>query len=291
MQRNFQLAASYVIHGIGWHGQAVVAPLALGGTSHHADDAFHDVIDIGEVAAAVAVVVDLYGLATEQAVGEAKVGHVGPSGGAIDGEEAQAGGGYVVELAVAVGHKLVALLGGGIEAHGVVHAVVGAEGHFLVAAIHGAGAGIHQVLHGMVSARLQDVVEAHDVALDIDIGVVDAVAHARLRGQVDHNVGLILPEHPAHQLAVGNAPAHEPVTDALRHGLLYLPQPVLLQAGVVVVVHIINTHNRPLRHLFKETLHQVGSNESGTAGNKYCLHNCCFISLYLLACGSCGGGW
>ena len=191
VQQVLGLAATYVIHGIGRHGQAVVARLALGGALHHADDAFHDVIDIGEVAAAVAVVIDLYGLATEQAVGKAKVGHVGPSGGAIDGEEAQAGGGYVVELAVAVGHELVALLGGGIEAHGIVHAVVGAEGHLAVAAIHGAGAGIHQVLHGMVSARLQDVVEAHDVALDIDIGVLDAVAHPRLRGQVHHNVEFI----------------------------------------------------------------------------------------------------
>ena len=83
VQQVLWLAATNVIHGIGRHGQAVVARLALGGALHHADDAFHDVIDIGEVAAAVAVVVDLYGLSAEQAVGEAKVGHVGPSGGAI----------------------------------------------------------------------------------------------------------------------------------------------------------------------------------------------------------------
>ena len=245
VQQVLGLAASDVIHGIGRHGQAVVAPLALGGALHHADDAFHDVIDIGEVAAAVAVVVDLYGLSTEQAVGEAKVGHVGPSGGSIDGEEAQAGGGYVVELAVAVGHELVALLGGGIQGDGVVHAVVGAEGHFLVAAIHGAGAGIHQVLHGMVSARLQDVVEAHDVALDIDIGVVDAVAHPRLRGQVDHNVGLILLEEAAHQLAVGNAALDGHVVYARRFGTRQLPQAVLLERRIVIVVEIINAHNRP----------------------------------------------
>jgi len=42
-----------------------------------------------------------------------------------------------------VRHQLVALLGGGVEAHGVVHIVVGAEGHFLVAAIDAAATGIH----------------------------------------------------------------------------------------------------------------------------------------------------
>lgn len=44
------LAATDVIHGIGWDGEAVVALLALGGALHHAYDAFYDVIDIGEVA-------------------------------------------------------------------------------------------------------------------------------------------------------------------------------------------------------------------------------------------------
>ena len=53
------LAATDVIHGIGWDGEAVVAFLALGGALHHAYDAFYDVIDIGKVATAVAVVVDL----------------------------------------------------------------------------------------------------------------------------------------------------------------------------------------------------------------------------------------
>ena len=267
VQQLLGLAATYVIHGIGRHGQAVVARLALGGALHHADDAFHDVIDIGEVAAAVAVVIDLYGLATEQAVGKAKVGHVGPSGGAIDGEEAQAGGGYVVELAVAVGHELVALLGGGIEAHGIVHPIVNAERHLLVAAIHTGAAGVYQMLHGIVPARLQDVVEANHVGLDVRIRILDAVAHARLRGQVDHNVGLILPEHPAHQLAVGNAPAHELVTDALRHGLLYLPQPVLLQAGVIVAVDVVNAYYRAFCHLGEQPFYKVGPNESGRAGN------------------------
>ena len=129
------LAATDVIHGIGWDGEAVVAFLALGGALHHAHDTFYDVIDIGEVATAVAVVVDLDGVALEELVGEAEIGHVGTAGRTINGEEAKAGRGDVVEFTVAVGHELVGLLGGGVEGHGVVYAVVGGEGDFLVAAI------------------------------------------------------------------------------------------------------------------------------------------------------------
>ena len=129
------LAATDVIHGIGWDGEAVVAFLALGGALHHTHDTFYDVIDIGEVATAVAVVVDLDGVALEEFVGEAEICHIGTAGRAIDSEEAQAGRGDVVEFTVAVGHELVGLLCGGVEGHGVIYAVVGREWDFLVAAV------------------------------------------------------------------------------------------------------------------------------------------------------------
>ena len=57
---------------------------------HNADYSFHNVIDIGEVALAVAVVKNLDGLALDQFVGEAKVGHVGTACWTIDGKEAEA---------------------------------------------------------------------------------------------------------------------------------------------------------------------------------------------------------
>ena len=63
---------------------------------HHSDDAFDDVIDVGEVAFAFAVVEYLDGLAGFKLVGEAEVGHVGAAGGAIDGKEAQPCAGDVV---------------------------------------------------------------------------------------------------------------------------------------------------------------------------------------------------
>ena len=103
-----------VVDFVGWQRESVFAVFLFGGVLHHSDDAFDDVIDVGEVAFAFAVVEYLDGLAGFELVGEAEVGHVGAAGGAIDGKEAQPCAGDVVEFAVGVGHELVALFGGGV---------------------------------------------------------------------------------------------------------------------------------------------------------------------------------
>ena len=71
--------------------QPVLAHLHLGGGVHDAPDALDDVVDVGEVAAAVAHVEDLDGVAAAQLLGEAEVGHVGPAHGTVNREESQAG--------------------------------------------------------------------------------------------------------------------------------------------------------------------------------------------------------
>lgn len=121
-----------VVDGIGGLGKTVLASLALGSLGHDAHHALDDVVDVCEVALAVSVVEDLDRVAFEELVGEAEVCHVGTAGGTVDGEETQAGGGYVVELAVGVRHKLVALLGGGVEGDGIVYLVIGGVRHFLI---------------------------------------------------------------------------------------------------------------------------------------------------------------
>ena len=124
-----------VVYFVWGDGQSVLAVLLFWGVLHDTDHSFHDVIDIGEVALAVAIVENLDGLAFHQLVGEAEVSHVGTAGRAINCKETQACRWDVVELAIGMGHQLVALLGGGVEAYGVVHLVVCRIGHLLVAAI------------------------------------------------------------------------------------------------------------------------------------------------------------
>ncbi len=267
VQQILRLTATDVVDLVGRDGQAVFAGLLGRSFLHHSYNALNNVVHVREVPAAVAVVVNLDGLALEQLVGEPEVRHIRAAGRTIDREETEAGAGDVVELAVAVGHQLVALLGGGIEGDGIVHPVVRAEGNLLVAAIDAGGTGIDQMLDGIVSARLQDVVEPNDVALDVHIRILDAVAHTRLGGQVHHYLGLVLLEQFVDELPVRNTPLDGDVVDARRLRLLQLLEPVLLQAGVIVIVEVVNAHDRPLLHLLEEALHQITSNEPRVTGN------------------------
>ena len=124
-----------IIYLVWGYGKTVLAVLLLGGVLHDAHHSLHDVVDIGEVALAVAVVKDLDCLAFHQLVGKAEISHVGTACGAIDGKEAEACRGDVVEFTICMRHQFVALLRGGVEAYGVVHLVVCRIGHLLVAAI------------------------------------------------------------------------------------------------------------------------------------------------------------
>ena len=114
VEQVFGLAASDVVDLIRRYGQAVVARHTLGGFLHDTDDALHDVVDVGEVAA----------------------------------------------------------------------------------------------------AGFEDVVEAHDVALDVGVWVLDAVAHTRLGRKVDHAVFHVIIAHirPARQ-------AHAHLEEALAHAV------------------------------------------------------------------------
>lgn len=192
-----------VVHLVRGDGESILAVLLLRGVLHDAHHSLHDVVNIGEVALAVAIVEYLDGLAFHQLVGEAEVSHVGTTCGAIDGEETEAGRGDVVEFAISMGHQLVALLGGGVEAHGIVYLVVCRVWHFFVAAIDGRGRGIDQMFHLMVAARFEDVVKSDEVALDVSVGIGDAVAHACLGGEVDHYCYLVFGEDCLHGCLIG----------------------------------------------------------------------------------------
>jgi hypothetical protein len=71
---------------------------------------------------------------------------------AVNGKEPEAGCWQAKQMAVGVGHQLVAFFGGSIQANGMVHIVAGTEGHFGVVAIYAAGAGIRQVFYVVVAA-------------------------------------------------------------------------------------------------------------------------------------------
>ena len=65
VQEVFRVAVADVIHRVGRDGEAVGAGFLFRGPLHHPQDAFHDVVDIGKIPLAVAVVENLDGFALQ----------------------------------------------------------------------------------------------------------------------------------------------------------------------------------------------------------------------------------
>lgn len=126
-RRVLGLAATDIIDLVGCNGKTILICTSDRSFAHHPYNSFNNVVNLGEVATAVAVVADLDSLATQQFAGEAEIGPVGPAGGIVNSEETHTYGGNVVEFRVAVCKEIIALLGGGVKRHRVVHAVLHIE--------------------------------------------------------------------------------------------------------------------------------------------------------------------
>ncbi len=255
-----------VVDAVRGERQPVLAHLHLGRGVHDAPDALDDVVDVGEVAAAVAHVEDLDGVAAAQLLGEAEVGHVGPAHGTVHGEEAQAGRRDGVELGVGGGHELVGLLGGGVERHRRVHAVLLGERHLLVAAVDRAGAGVDEVLDRVVAAGLEDVEEADEVALEVCAGILDGVADTGLGGEVYHNVEAVLREQALDEGGIAQVATHEGEA-AVGVGLGQHAQARVLDAGVVIAVKVVEAEDCVIG-LLEQLLDEEGTDEAGRSGDE-----------------------
>lgn len=88
------------------------------------------------------------------------------------------------------------------------------------------------MLHLVVAAGLKDVVETDEVALDVGVGIGDAVAHACLGGQVDDYGYTVVREDCLHSGLIGDGGMDEgPI--ALQR--LYLLQTFIFDIDIIVI--------------------------------------------------------
>ena len=106
VQQIFGRTAADVIDSVGRQREAVFAGLLLGSALHDTEYTFDDIVDVCEIALAVAVVEDLNGLASLQLLRGGEVEHIRPACGTVNSEEAQTCGRNIVELAAAVRRRL-----------------------------------------------------------------------------------------------------------------------------------------------------------------------------------------
>ena len=146
--------------------------------------------------------------------------------------------------------------------------------HLLVGAIDGRTGGIDEVLDTpcavvvRVAAGLENVIEADEVALDIDVGVGDGVPHPRLRRQIDDDIGMIGVEDVLDHLFVRDAAAEkDPFGSGSLGESVQLPQAVLLQGDVVIVVDAVDADDRLGVMIFEELFDEVRPDKSGCSGD------------------------
>ena len=100
-----------------------------------AQDSLDDVIDIREIACVIAIIEDVDRLAGENLAGKNEKRHVGAPPWSVNGKKTQARRRDAEEMGITMRHQFVCLLARRIEAHGMVHVVVFAEGYQCVFAL------------------------------------------------------------------------------------------------------------------------------------------------------------
>ena len=115
------------------------------------------------------------------------------------------------------------------------------------------------MLHRIVTAGFQNVVEADYIAFDVSIWVSDGVSHTRLCAEVDHDVRVVLLEDAVDESFVRKVTFNKGV-------VLKLPefsQTRFLDSNVVVVVHVVQTDDLCVRLGGQDTLGKIQSDETG----------------------------
>lgn len=117
-----------------------------------------------------------------------------------------------------------------------------------------------------MAACLEDVKETHKVALEVGARVLDGVAHARLGGEVHHDVESVLGEQTLDEGGVAQVAANEGEA-AVGVYLGQHAQARFLDAGVVVAVEVVETDDGVIG-LLEQLLDQEGTDEAGRSGDE-----------------------
>ena len=122
------------------------------------------------------------------------------------------------------------------------------------------------MLDRIVATGFQDIVETDEVALDICIRILDAVAHTCLCSKVHDHIKVIFPKQAINGGLVGNIAFYKrpPVVGIRLIQLFEFLEAVFLQGHIIIVIHIVDTDDGGTLQILKQAFHQVAANESGS---------------------------
>lgn len=121
------------------------------------------------------------------------------------------------------------------------------------------------MLHLMMTARLQDIVEAYEIALDIGVRVRDGITDTGLRGKIDHYGNPVFTKNLLHCILVRNRRVDECPVSA--EGLDFA-QALVLYVDVVIIGNAVNADDADIVNVSEKALDEVATDEAGCSGHE-----------------------
>jgi hypothetical protein len=178
-------------------------------------------------------------------------------------------------VAIRVGHNLVALLGRRVEADRIICRVLFGKGDLIVRSVHRAG-GCKDEVAALASAYAFEYVdEGDEIAGNVFVGTGNRASYAGLRCQMKHSLEITVAEKAFHTCPICQVKGKEPESGPDAE----LPEPRILEPGVVVVIQVIYTNY--LKAIREEPVNEVGANETSGTGDQDSFFFCLLHHFFL----------
>lgn len=121
------------------------------------------------------------------------------------------------------------------------------------------------MFHLMMAARLQDIVEAYEITLDIGIRVRDGITDTGLRGKIDHYGNPVVTKNLLYCILVRNRRVDECPVSA--EGLDFA-QALVLYVDIVIIGNAVNADDADIVNVREQALDEVTADEAGGSGHE-----------------------
>ena len=133
----------------------------------------------------------------------------------------------------------------------------------------------------VVTAGLQDIIEADKVALNVSVRIGDAVADSCLSGKVYNNGNLVFREDFLHCVFFSDGGVDK---SPVAMQSLYFFQTLILDVDIVVISNRIDSDDLDVLDIVEESLDEVAADKTSSASHKDGLSFEVYIIFYHVFC-------
>lgn len=133
------------------------------------------------------------------------------------------------------------------------------------------------MLHLMMAACFQNIVEAYEITLDIGIRIRDGITDTGLRGKIDHYGNPVVTKNFLYGILVRNRRVDECPVSA--EGLDFA-QALVLYVDVVIIGDTVDTDDADIVNVSEKALDEVAADEAGSTGHEDSLAFEIYIIVY-----------